>query len=206
MTPLLEIAGLRRRFGDHEVIEGLDLEVEPGRKVAFVGPNGSGKSTALRCVAGTLAPTGGSVRIGGHVSGTRAARRLTGVSLSQERSFYLRISGRENLVFFARLRGFGARAAEHEVQRVGEELELGGFLDQRADEFSTGMILQLAFARSLLGDPALLLLDEPTRSLDREAVGRLWAAIDRRPRMAMLMATHMDDDVGHCDSTVTFHR
>ena len=203
---LLTVDGLCRSFGEHEVITDLDLQLEPGQRVAFVGPNGSGKSTALRCVAGTLAPTRGSVRIDGHTSGSRRARRLTGVSLSQERSFYLRISGRDNLVFFARLRGYGRREAERAVDELGEETGIADFLLQRADEYSTGMILQLAFARALLGDPPLLVLDEPTRSLDKEAVARLWAALDRRRDHAVVMATHLEDDVARCDSSVAFRR
>ena len=206
MSALLEVEGLRRSFGDHEVVKGLDLRLEPGQRVAFVGPNGSGKSTALRCVAGTLAPTGGSVRIGGHASFSRRARALTGVSLSQERSFYLRISGRDNLIFFARLRGLGRRAAARAVDAVAEEMAIDDFLLQRADQYSTGMILQLAFARALLGDPPLLVLDEPTRSLDKAAVGRLWAALDRRRDAVLVMATHLEDDVARCGSTVAFDR
>jgi ABC-type multidrug transport system ATPase subunit len=134
------------------------------------------------------------------------ARRLTGVSLSQERSFYLRLSGRANLIFFAQLRGYGRRAAHRTVAELADELELGEFIDERTDRYSTGMILQLAFARALLGDPPLLLLDEPTRSLDTGAVQRLWGAVDRRPETALLIATHREDDLERCDSSIDLPR
>jgi ABC-type multidrug transport system ATPase subunit len=199
---VLTIEELCRRFGDREVVRSLDLAVVPGERVALCGPNGSGKTTVLRCIAGTLTPTSGRIRIGDHRAGTLEARRLIGASFSQERSFYLRLSGRENLFFCARVRGYSARQARRHVRSLGEELELERVLSERVDRCSTGMIQQLAFARALLGDPALLLLDEPTRSLDREAFARLWAAIDRRPGTALLIATHNEEDVERCHQRI----
>jgi ABC-type multidrug transport system ATPase subunit len=131
-----------------------------------------------------------------------AARTLTGVSLSQERSFYLRLSGHANLRFFARLRGCSTREADTVVQALQEELGIADILEERVDRCSSGMLQQLALARVLLGEPPLLLLDEPTRSLDDAAIARLWRAIDDRPGVAVLMATHHDDDVARCDRTV----
>jgi ABC-2 type transport system ATP-binding protein len=206
MTALLDVEAMGRRFGDREVIRRLELKVERGERVALLGPNGSGKSTVLRCVAGPLTPSAGSIRVDGHLAGSVAARRLIGVSLSQERSFYLRLSGRQNLIFFARIRGHGRREAGRVVAALEEELHLGAFLSDRTDRYSTGMILQLGFARALLGDPPLLLLDEPTRSLDTGAVDRLWAALDRRRECAVLIATHREGDVAHCDATIDLPR
>ena len=202
-APVLTIEGLWRRFGTRDVVRSLDLAVGPGERVALCGPNGSGKTTVIRCISGTLTPTSGRIWIGGHEAGTLEARRLIGVSLSQERSFYLRLSGRENLAFFARVRGYAARQAARLVAGLEEELELGDILAERVDRCSTGMVQQLAFARALLGDPGLLLLDEPTRSLDRDAFARLWAAVDRRPRTALLIATHNEEDVDRCHQRVT---
>ena len=136
--------------------------------------------------------------VAGHPAGSLPARALTGASLSQERSFYLRLSGYENLLLFARLNGLGKRAASARVRELAEELELGRIVEQRADRCSSGQLQQLAFARALVGDPALVLLDEPTRSLDVEARGRLWAALERRPFVAAVIATHLDEDVEHC--------
>jgi ABC-type multidrug transport system ATPase subunit len=202
-TPLLSIEQFGRRFGRHEVVRSLDLRVEPGRRVALCGPNGSGKTTILRCIAGTVTPTAGRIRIGSHAAGTIEARGLVGACFSQERSFYLRLTGHENLVFFARLRLGSKVAAVERVRALEAEFELEEIARERVDRCSTGMIQQLAFARALLAEPSVVLLDEPTRSLDAAAISRLWRGLDRRrDRTALVIATHRSEDVERCDSRV----
>jgi len=201
---VLVIEGLTRRFGGHEVVRSLDLRLEPGEKVALWGPNGSGKSTVLRCIAGTLLPSEGAVRVCGHEAGSLDARALVGASLSQERSFDMRLTGRANLLFFARLRFGSERIAALKVQEVEEELELEAIAAETVNRTSSGMIQQVALARALLGDPALVLLDEPTRSLDADARERLWQALERRRRTSVVLATHLDEDVKRCGRRVDF--
>jgi ABC-type multidrug transport system ATPase subunit len=195
----LEVRGLSRRFGRLEVLSDLDLELGPGERLAVQGPNGSGKTTFLRCITGTLAPSTGLVLICSYEAGSMEARRRLGASLSQERSFYLRLSGRDNLLFFSRLRHQREADAQRAVDAVVEELELEEIVPLRMYRCSTGMVQQVALARALLGDPTLLVLDEPTRSLDRGASERLWSALDRRPDATVLIATHRREDVDRCD-------
>ncbi len=201
---VVEITGLGRKFGDHEVVSSLDLSLAPGERVAFWGPNGSGKSTVLRCIAGTLLPSRGRILVNGFPAGTLPARRAVGASLAQERSFYLRLTGHVNLLFYARLHSRSERDAQRRVRALEEELELEDIAAERVDRCSTGMVQQLGFARALLGNPAVVLLDEPTRSLDEEARGRLWAALQRRPTAAALIATHLKEDLDRCDERVVF--
>ena len=193
---------MSRRFGAHEVLRAVDFTLEPGGRVGLHGPNGSGKTTLLRCVAGTLEPSDGRILVGAHEAGSVEARRLLGASLSQERSFYQRLSGHANLLFFARLRYAGKKSAAAAVESIIEELEIREIAVERVDRCSAGMVQQLAFARALIGEPPLLLLDEPTRSLDEDAVGRLWGALDRRPGTALVVATHSDSDVSRCDESL----
>ena len=143
----------------------------------------------LRCIAGTLFPSRGGILVNGYPAGTLQARRAVGASLAQERSFYLRLTGHVNLLFFARLHSASEREAHSRVRALEEELELEDIAAERMDRCSTGMVQQLGFARALLGTPAVVLLDEPTRSLDEEARGRLWAALERRPS-----GRHVDRD------------
>jgi ABC-2 type transport system ATP-binding protein len=198
---LVRIDRLSRAFGARSVLTDFNLELRRGERVAVRGPNGAGKTTLLRCIAGTVSPSAGRITIAGHPAGSIAARRLIGVSFSQERSFYLRLSGHANLVFFAQVRGASRRKALERVRDLERELELEEILANRVDRCSTGMVQQLALARALLGDPPVLILDEPTRSLDEEATRRLWAAVDRRAT-ALLIATHRDDDVDRCDRRI----
>lgn len=198
---MLTVDGLTRSFRGGATVGPVSLTVEPGERVALRGPNGSGKSTIIRCIAGTLTPTQGEVRVGDERAGTLAARRLVGSSLGQERSFHLRLTGRENLLLFARLR-FSGREASRRVGGVVEELGLADIARRRVDRCSTGMVQRLAFARALLANPPLLVLDEPTRSLDFDAFELIWAAIERRDRAAILLATHDARDAARCERSV----
>lgn len=195
---MLETRSLTRCFQGRQVLGPLDLRLEPGERLALTGPNGAGKSTLLRCIAGTVAPSSGSITVAGHPAGSVAAKRRIGVSFAAERSFYHRMTGLENLTTFATVRE-DKEQARTSVELVLSELELHDIAARRIDRCSTGMVQQLSFARALLGAPTVLLLDEPTRSLDEAATGRLWSALDRRRGTTVIIATHRGADVGLCE-------
>lgn len=196
--PVLSLRDVSRSFKGKLALAPLDLELGPGERLAVRGANGAGKTTLLRCIAGTLYPSSGEIRIRGHRAGTLSAQRLIGCSLAADRAFYLRLTGRANLRFFASLRNGSEREASRDVDSIVEELEIEAIVQQRLDSCSTGMLQQVSFARALLGKPDLLLLDEPTRSLDVEATARLWAALARRPAITGLIASHRPEDLKHC--------
>ncbi len=196
----------RRRGRRLDALRDLSFTVASGEAVALIGPNGAGKSTALRIAAGLLKPSlGRAVVCGFNVShGTPRARRRIGVSLGAERSFYVRLTTRMNLAFFGRLAGLRGRGLSSAIDHVAEELRLEPWLNVRAGRLSRGTGSRLAVARAFLGEPQLLLLDEPFASLDVLGCALVCSAIDRRLRdgCALVMATHRMGESRFCEQVV----
>jgi ABC-type multidrug transport system ATPase subunit len=162
---------LGRTFGAKAALDGVSLEVPAGRVHALLGPNGAGKTTLLRVLTGLVAPTSGEALVGGvDVAGSPlAVRQLIGIVPSGDRTFYLRLSGLENLLFFGRLRGYGRREARERALRRLDDVGLADAARQPVGTYSHGMQKRLSVARALLHDPAVLLVDEATHDLDPEA-------------------------------------
>ncbi|HSP36895.1 MAG TPA: ATP-binding cassette domain-containing protein [Frankiaceae bacterium] len=194
---MLRLQNAGRHFGKQPVFSGLDLDLAAGEHLFLGGPNGSGKTTLLRCLAGTLALTSGSGTVAGWPIGSRAARARVGVCLNPEQALYPRLSGHDNLTCAARLRLPSAQVDEA-VDAAQRELAITHFAGTRVQGYSSGMRARVSMARALLGEPELLLLDEPTRSLDAEGCDRLWAAIERRS-VACVIASHSGADREHCE-------
>ncbi len=164
----LQVRGLRKHFAKLQALRGVELEVPWGDIVAVLGPNGAGKSTMLRVLGTTVLPDEGYVEVAGHdvVAHPEAARRSLGLVLGEERSWYWRLSGRNNLEFFAALHGLHRSAAVARATEVLRAVDLEGVADRRFDRYSSGMKARLSLARALLHEPPVLCLDEPTRTLD----------------------------------------
>jgi ABC-2 type transport system ATP-binding protein len=180
---VISARGLTKRFRGNVIgLEGVDLDIERGEAVAFLGPNGAGKTTLLRILATVILPDGGHAKVGGHDIRVDplAVRRSIGVLLSEDRSWYLRLSGRANLEFFGVVYGLDRRTAADRASALLHDHGLGDAADRRVSGYSAGMRARLALARALLASPPILLLDEPTRSLDP------MAAIDFRRRLGLL--------------------
>jgi ABC-2 type transport system ATP-binding protein len=180
MTPIIEAHGLTKCFGKTEALAGLDLVAEAGRVVAILGPNGAGKTTFVRAVATLLRPDGGTLRVGGIDAVARPAevRRLIGLA-GQYAAVEPAMTGRENLDMVARLFGFGKRSARQRAEAVLGELGLADAGDRLVRTYSGGMRRRLDLGASLVGEPQLLLLDEPTTGLDPRSRMDLWDGIRR---------------------------
>jgi len=164
---VVEVEGVTRRFGTVEALRGVSLTVEAGEIHALLGANGAGKTTLLRVLSGLAAPTTGSARLlGRRLDNSRATRARVGLVPSGDRTFYLRLSAFENLVFFARLHGLRRRAARARSLELLEAVGLADVRDRVVNGFSHGMQKRLGFARALLGSPEVLLVDEATHDLD----------------------------------------
>lgn len=147
----------------------ISLELPVNGSLAVLGPNGSGKTTLLRLIGGLLYPTSGTIRVRNHsfvASGKRPF--CVGIVLNEERSFYWRLTGRQNLEFFGCLDNLFNHEVQKRSERVLELVGLSHAADVRVSDYSSGMRQRLAIARGLLADPEVLILDEPTKSLDPE--------------------------------------
>lgn len=167
---MLETKKLRRVFGKKELVavDDISLEVDAGTVHALLGPNGAGKTTTVRMCATLLTPTSGEIWVDGidAVRYPESARRRLGLMLGGELGFYPRATARDNLLFFADLQGLPGSRRRHAVDEALSRVDLSGSATRKAGEFSRGMLQRLHIARALLGNPALLLLDEPTMGLD----------------------------------------
>ncbi len=200
---VLEFRGVSRVFGRRNrrrvILDSMDLRVAAGSCVVLVGPNGSGKSTALRIAAGLLEPTSGCV--------TPTTRR-PGVALGAERSFYLRLSVRRNLEFFAHVAGVPVRRSRGVVAGVAAELGMERRLDAVVAELSRGARSLLGLARALIAEPRLLVLDEPLSGVD--AFGRVLAHAALESRMSqgagILMSGHCVEEGSEWGDVLTYSR
>ncbi|MFC7547207.1 ATP-binding cassette domain-containing protein [Plantactinospora sp. GCM10030261] len=192
--------GAARSFAGRSVFSGLDLDVATGSRLLLAGGNGSGKTTLLRCLAGTLTLTAGRAEICGLPAGSLGARQRVGLCLAPEQGLYDRLSARANLELVASLR-LSRTAATSAVTEVEREFEIDAYATLPAQHCSAGMRARVSIARALLGGPAVLLLDEPGRSLDERGRTLLWAALDRR-RLTCVIASHQPDDRSRCDEAL----
>ena len=169
--PPAGISGLLRGrfFGPPvEALADVSFTVPKGEIVCVMGPNGAGKSTLVRILGGLLLPSHGRAQVDGTEvrHGTAAFRRRVSFVVGDERSFHYRVSGRANLHYFAALHGLPGAVARRRSGELLERVGLGQAADRRYREYSRGMRQRLAIARGLLGEPTVLLLDEPTLGLD----------------------------------------
>lgn len=178
MTAIIEAHGLTKNFGDVRALDDLELVAHSGRVTALLGPNGAGKTTFINAVATLLAPTSGELRVAGidarqHPKQVRQIIGLAGQSASVEPA----MTGRENLILVARLFGLDRQRAKQAAGDVLDRLGLSDAGDRLVRTYSGGMRRRLDLGASLVGQPRLLLLDEPTTGLDPRSRMELWEAI-----------------------------
>jgi len=199
---------VEKSFGQVRALAGIDIAVPEGSVVGLLGPNGAGKTTLLRILTGLVTPTDGEVAILGESLGARGLQSRIGFVPSGDRSFYLRISGRENLVFFGRLHGLQRREALERADRALAAVGLTDAARVRVGAYSHGMQKRLAIARALLTEADILLVDEATHDLDPEgalAVRDLIADLAARGT-AVLWTTQRLDEIRGFAERVTLLR
>jgi len=204
---VIEVDGLTKRFGPVVAVESLSLRVPRGGVFGLLGPNGSGKTTTMGMLLGLVKPTSGSMRLFGQdVRGThQAALRRIG-AIVESPSFYPYLSGRANLRFF---QGIGKGSGPDELDRLLDVVDLSERADSKYQTYSLGMKQRLGVAFTLLGDPELLFLDEPTNGLDPAGVAEVRDLIRRlgADGRTVVLSSHLLHEVEQiCDSVAILSR
>ncbi|MCK9868342.1 ATP-binding cassette domain-containing protein [Nocardiopsis dassonvillei] len=177
-TPAISAEGLHKSYGATRALDGLDLTVEAGTVFGLLGPNGAGKTTAVRVLATLLRPDSGHARVAGYDVLTQADRVRAEIGLTgQYASVDELLTGRENLVMFGRLYGLDPRGADERARALLERFDLVEAADRRADGYSGGMRRRLDLAVSLIQEPGVLFLDEPTTGLDPRSRLQVWESV-----------------------------
>lgn len=196
--PAIRTHGLRKSYGPHDAVAGLDLVVPAGRVFGFLGPNGAGKTTTLKLLVGLVAPTSGTAELFGRDvrENPFELRRRIGF-LAQEPRFYPYLSARETLALVARLYGLGSTRAEaRRIDASLDEVGLSELADRRVGGFSGGERQRLGIAQASLHQPELLILDEPAASLDPLGRRDVLDLIRRlQGRATVFFSTHILEDV-----------
>jgi ABC-2 type transport system ATP-binding protein len=176
----VEAQGLVKIFGDNRAVDGVDLKVPTGSIYGVLGPNGAGKTTTIRMLATLLRPDAGSAKIFGHdvVKESQIVRQLIGVT-GQYASVDESLSATENLIIFSRLLGLGRAESKRKAEELLEEFGLTEAAKRPLRNFSGGMRRRLDLAASLIAQPPLLFLDEPTTGLDPRTRSQMWDTIRR---------------------------
>jgi ABC-2 type transport system ATP-binding protein len=196
----IDVAGLSKSFGGRTVVDDVAIQVGRGRICGFLGPNGSGKTTTIRMLCGLLTPDAGhGTCLGFDILRDQAAIKREVGYMTQRFSFYEDLSIRENLDFVARM--YGVPDARTRVAEALERLGLAGRQRQLAGALSGGWKQRMALAASILHDPKLLLLDEPTAGVDPKARREFWDQIRglATSGITVLVSTHYMDEAERCD-------
>ncbi len=196
---MIEVRQLTKRYRDHLAVENLSFEIAPGQIVGFLGPNGAGKSTTMRILSGFMPATSGSVKIGGVsvFDDPMAVKRRIGY-LPEIPPVYLDMTVSEYLAFAARLKSVPRRSIKSEVGRVAERAGVDHILPRLIRNISKGYRQRVGIAQALLGNPDVLILDEPTVGLDPiqiEQIRRLITELGESGKHTIILSTHILSEV-----------
>jgi sodium transport system ATP-binding protein len=210
---MIRVEALGKRFPSSPrwAIENLSFSCKPGEVVGLLGENGAGKTTTLRILATSIEATRGRARLNGYDlrEEPQAVRRSIGMLFGGSPGLYDRLTARENIRYFAELNGVGDGDFEARLPEIIELLEMEAFMDRRAGTFSTGMRQKTAIARSIIHDPAVLLLDEPASGLDIRASKNIQSFIFtyRKRGKTVLFSSHDLQTVRRlCDRVLIIHK
>lgn len=209
---MIEIKNLTKTYGGKiQALRGIDMTIGQGM-FGLVGPNGAGKTTLMRIIAGLLRPSEGSIRVFGNdlltQEGKHATKALLGY-LPQELGLYPNLTGREFLDYIAILKGVNdGQRRRKQVEHLLDVVRLGDVADRRLKTYSGGMKQRIGIAQAMLGEPKLLIVDEPTVGLDPEERVRIRNLLsDMSTQCTVILSTHIIEDISHsCNDLAIIHK
>lgn len=208
---LIRLDNVSKRFGAVTAVQSLSFSVRTGEVLGLLGENGAGKTTTMRMMATTLQPTSGDIYIGDYSVRTdqMEVRRKIGLLFGGDVGLYDRLTARENIAYFGHLYGLSKEQLERRIRQLSDALEMGEFIDRRVGGFSRGMKQKVAIARSLVHDPEVILLDEPTTGLDVSAASvfrRLIVDMKQAGKTILFSSHNMGEVTKLCDRIVLIHK
>ena len=200
MNPTIQLQHIQKSFGHQTVLKDVNLTVNPGEIVGLIGPSGAGKTTIIKTMLGMEEINFGTALVLGRTMPDRRLLSRIGY-MAQSDALYSRLSARENIAFFGKMKGVFGKKLANELTHVSQVVDLTENLDQRISGFSGGMKRRLSLAIALLGQPDLLVLDEPTVGIDPALRRQIWHELGllRDQGQSVLITTHVMDEAEHAD-------
>lgn len=208
---MIEIKNLNKTFKEVEAVKNLSMVVKPGEIVGLLGENGAGKTTTLRLISTMLKPTHGDIIVEGNsvITDGWKVRKDIGILFGGEVGLYDRLTGRENISYFAELNAMDKKDINSRIDELTELLSMEEYIDRRVGKFSRGMKQKIAIARSIVHSPKYMLFDEPTIGLDVSSTNIVQNFIlsCKKENKGIIFSSHSMQEVEKlCDRVVIIHK
>lgn len=203
---MLKVKNINKSFGNKKVLKDVNFDVKSGEIVGILGENGAGKSTLIRIIATLLSPDEGEFEIAGYKNGKNDddIRKNIGVLFGNDAGLYNELTGGENIEYFAQLNGLSKRDAKQSVEILSKKLEFSSFVNKKVGKMSKGMKQKIAFARALIHNPSLVVLDEPEAGLDFVAAKTVFDFMKecKAENKAVLFSSHSMENIKLCSDRI----
>lgn len=208
---MLRVENLTKKFKKVTAVDNVSFEVNPGEIIGLLGENGAGKTTTLRMLATMLKPTSGNATIDGYniIDNPNKIRERIGILFGGDVALYDRLTGRENMIYFAKLNGMSDLEANQAVNKIASELEMSDYIDRPVGKYSRGMKQKVSLARSIIHQPDVMLFDEPSTGLDVLSSKLIHDFIlkCKKDNKAIVFSSHnMYETEKLCDRVIIIHK